>query len=66
MALLETFLRPMTWAEYPSPADELFRMLRTPGVGEQMVLEEDWFIETALRATNPGITDDELAVYRAP
>jgi haloalkane dehalogenase len=66
VALLETFLRPMTWAEYPSPADELFRMLRTPGVGEQMVLEENWFIETALRATNPGITDDDLAVYRAP
>jgi haloalkane dehalogenase len=50
VALLETFLRPMTWAEYP--AAELFRLLRTPGTGEQMVLEEDWFIETALRATN--------------
>jgi haloalkane dehalogenase len=66
VALLETFMRPMTWAEYPSPADELFKLLRTPGVGEKMVLEENWFIETALRATNPGITDDDLAVYRAP
>jgi haloalkane dehalogenase len=66
VALLETFLRPMTWAEYPSPADELFQALRTPGTGEQMVLEENWFIETALRATNPGISDDDLAAYRAP
>lgn len=64
VALLETFLRPMTWAEYP--AAELFRLLRTPGTGEQMVLEENWFIETALRATNPRITDDDLAAYRAP
>jgi haloalkane dehalogenase len=66
VALLETFLRPMTWAEYPSPADQLFRALRTPGTGEQMVLEENWFIETALRATNPGISDETLAAYRAP
>jgi haloalkane dehalogenase len=53
VVLLETFLRPMTWAEYPSPADELFRLLRTPGTCEQMVLEENWFIETALRHQPP-------------
>lgn len=66
VALMETFLRPLTWAEYPKPADELFRALRTPGVGEQMVLEENWFIETAIRASSHGITDEELAVYGAP
>jgi haloalkane dehalogenase len=66
VALMETFLRPLSWAEYPKPADELFRALRTPGTGEQMVLEENWFIETAIRASSSGITDDDLAVYRAP
>jgi haloalkane dehalogenase len=66
VALLETFLRPMSWAEYPARAVDLFQALRTPGIGEQMVLEENWFIEIALRATNPGITDDDLAAYRAP
>lgn len=66
IALLETFLRPMTWAEYPARAAELFQALRTAGIGEKMVLDENWFIEVALRATNPGITDDDLAVYRAP
>jgi haloalkane dehalogenase len=66
VALLETFLRPMTWAEYPAQAVDLFRALRTAGIGEKMVLEENWFIEVALRATNPGITDDDLAVYRMP
>lgn len=66
VALLETFLRPMTWAEYPPEAAPLFQSLRTPGTGEKMVLEKNWFIETALRATNPQITDDDLAAYRAP
>jgi haloalkane dehalogenase len=66
VALMETFLRPLSWAEYPKPADELFRALRTPGVGEQMVLEQNWFIETAIRASSHGITDEDLAVYCGP
>jgi len=66
VALVETFLRPMTWAEYPAAAVDLFKTLRTPGAGEKMALDENWFIETALRATNPGISDDDLAVYRRP
>ena len=66
IAVLETFLRPLTWADYSPPADELFQSIRTPGVGEQMVLEDGWFIEVALRATNPGISDEDLAVYRSP
>ena len=57
--MLETFLRPLSWAEFRSAA--AFRALRAPGTGEKMVLEENWFIETRLRATDPGITDDDLA-----
>jgi pimeloyl-ACP methyl ester carboxylesterase len=59
VALMETVLRPLAWAEYPKPADELFRALRRPGIGEQIVLEENWFIETAIRASSHAITDDE-------
>ncbi|WP_335992139.1 haloalkane dehalogenase [Glycomyces sp. MUSA5-2] len=66
VSVMETFLRPMTWAEYPAGAVEFFRTLRTPGAGERMALEENWFIETALRATNGGISDADLAVYREP
>lgn len=66
VAVMETFLRPMSWAEYPAPAVPLFRRLRTPGAGEQMALEENWFIESALRATNPDIADADLDVYREP
>ncbi|GAA1676347.1 haloalkane dehalogenase [Glycomyces endophyticus] len=66
VVVMETFLRPMTWEEYPAGAVGFFRALRTPGEGERMALEENWFIETALRATNGGISDEDLAVYRKP
>lgn len=66
IAVLETFLRPLSWSDYPPPAVELFQALRTPGIGERMAIDDNWFIESALHATNPGISDDDLAVYRAP
>jgi haloalkane dehalogenase len=66
VALIETFLRPMTWSIYPPAAVELFRRLRTPGAGETMALDENWFIESSLRLTVPDLTDEDLAVYRAP
>jgi haloalkane dehalogenase len=66
IALLETFLRPMTWAEYPPRAVDFFRTLRTAGAGERMALDDNWFIETGLRATSPGISDADLDIYRAP
>jgi haloalkane dehalogenase len=66
LVLLETFLRPMTWAEYPAGAVGFFRALRTPGEGERMALQENFFIETALRRTTAALSDADLAVYRAP
>lgn len=66
VVVMETFLRPMTWAEFPAGAVEFFRTLRTPGAGERMALEENWFIENAIRATNGGIADADMAVYRKP
>lgn len=67
LVLFETFLRPMRWDEWSAPGAELFRRLRTPGVGEQMVLEENQFLERSLsngirRRLDPG----ELAAYYAP
>jgi haloalkane dehalogenase len=66
IVLLETFLRPMTWADYAPPVDGFFQAIRTPGTGERMVLEENWFIEVGLPVPNPGITDKDMAVYRSP
>jgi haloalkane dehalogenase len=66
IVLLETLLRPMSWADFPEAVARLVRALRTPGAGERMALEENFFIETSLPATSRSLTDADLDVYRAP
>src|SRR5260370_40137712 len=67
LAFME-FLFPMpTWEDFPAIARETFQKVRTPGVGEKMILEGNVFVEGIL----PGaivrkLTDEEMSVYRAP
>lgn len=67
LVVFETFLRPMEWDEWSPRGAELFRALRTPGVGERMVLEENQFLA---RSLSNGIArrlgSDESAAYYAP
>src|ERR1700732_1662457 len=65
LAFME-FIRPMpTWDDFPTP--ETFQNFRTPGVGEKMILEGNTFVERILPgATIRNLTDEEMAVYRAP
>lgn len=67
VAFMETFMRPLSWSEFPDAARNLFQAIRTPGVGERMVLEENLFIEQALpfgvmRTLDP----EDMAAYREP
>ncbi|GLW07025.1 haloalkane dehalogenase [Microtetraspora sp. NBRC 13810] len=70
LVLVETFLRPQTWAELGPDVADWFRSLRTPGLGETLVLEHNVFIEggglTSEFSTRKGIAEEDLAVYRAP
>lgn len=67
VVVFETFLRPLAWREWPPLAAELFRALRTPGVGEQMVLEENQFLARSLDSgIKRTLTDEERAQYFAP
>lgn len=67
VAFMETIVRPMTWAEFPGESRPRLEALRTAGVGEIKVLDENVFIEQALRATVlSGLSDEDLAVYRSP
>ena len=67
LAFME-FIRPMpTWNEFHPDAVEIFKKFRTPGVGEKLILDENAFVEQVL----PGaivrrLTEEEMAVYRAP
>jgi haloalkane dehalogenase len=67
LVLFETFLRPMEWQEWSPQGAELFRALRTSGVGEQMVLEQNQFLARSLsNGIQRRLGDDELAAYYAP
>ncbi|MFE4633237.1 haloalkane dehalogenase [Streptomyces sp. NPDC056773] len=67
LAFMETILRPMTWEEYPPAARARFEAIRTPGVGEEMILERNLFIEDSIGKTvlNP-MSEADHAVYAAP
>src|SRR5882724_5975118 len=61
IAFTETIVKPMTWQEFPAGARPLFESMRTPGVGELMVLDQNAFIEQALpRTTVRGLTEEDL------
>ncbi|MBT2477234.1 haloalkane dehalogenase [Streptomyces sp. ISL-94] len=67
LAFMETILRPMGWEEYPPAARARFQAIRTPGVGEEMVLDRNLFIEDSIRQTvlHP-MSEADRVVYAAP
>ncbi|MFB3084316.1 MAG: haloalkane dehalogenase [Gammaproteobacteria bacterium] len=54
--------------EATGPLGDFFRMLRTPGVGEKMVLQNNYFVEGVLPKMGivRKLTKAEMDVYRAP
>jgi haloalkane dehalogenase len=67
VAFMEPIVRPLATAEFPAAARSLFEAMRTAGVGERMVLKENFFIEQALPSTVlRGLGTDELQAYREP
>lgn len=69
MAFME-FIRPMaTWDDFHQvpQAREIFRKIRTPGVGEQLVLRDNAFVEKILPGSiRRKLSDEEMEVYRRP
>jgi haloalkane dehalogenase len=67
LAFME-FIRPMpTWLDFHTDQVDTFKKFRTPGVGEKMILDENFFVERVLpAATVRKLTEEEMAVYRAP
>lgn len=59
VAFMEGHLRPV------AAVDPIFEQFRTPAVGERLVLEENFLIETLLPAA-VSLTPQELEVYRRP
>ena len=67
VVVFETILASSRWAEYPPQGAELFRALRTPGVGEKLVLEDNGFLPVSLaHGIRTGLSDADRAEYYAP
>lgn len=67
LVLMETILRPMTWDDFPAPHRARYQTLRAPGTGETKVLDENFFIEQALKLTvRSGLAPEAHDVYRQP
>lgn len=68
LAFMEGHLRPLAgWNDFDPGGRDIFRRLRTPGVGERMVLDENFLLDTLLPAgmVHPPSPAD-LAVYQRP
>lgn len=66
LAYMESIVRPVTWAEWPAAARNVFQGLRSPA-GEEMVLQKNVFVERVLPGSVlRGLTDAEMAIYRRP
>ncbi|PZG02379.1 haloalkane dehalogenase [Micromonospora deserti] len=67
IAFTETIVKPMAWEEFPEGGQAMFRAIKTPGVGEAMILDDNAFIEQVLPATvATPLSPEDLAVYRSP
>lgn len=65
IALIETFLRPMSWDEMPPLGAELFRKFRS-AEGDRMILAENMSIEFNLPKGVANLSPEDHDVYRAP
>ncbi|MFJ3984975.1 haloalkane dehalogenase [Streptomyces fungicidicus] len=66
LAFTETIVKPLVGDEFPQAGRELFTLLRTPGVGEEMVLEKSLFIEGLPDTLVTPLEPADLEVYRRP
>jgi haloalkane dehalogenase len=67
IVFFETMLASSYWTDYPPQGAELFRALRTPGVGEKLVLEDNGFLPRSLEhGVRSGLSPEDRAEYYAP
>lgn len=68
LAFMEAILAPVpSWGDLPSDFQQIFKMFRTPEVGWNMIVNQNFFVEKIL----PGsvvraLTDKEMDRYREP
>ncbi|WP_371673815.1 haloalkane dehalogenase [Streptomyces sp. NBC_00289] len=67
IAFTETIVKPMAWEEFPEGGRELFRAIKTEGVGEAMILDDNLMIEEGLPGTVVSpLAPADLEAYLQP
>jgi haloalkane dehalogenase len=66
IAFTETIVKPMSWQEFPDAGRELFQSIKTPGIGETMMLDQNAFIEMLPGSVAGVLTEQDLQTYRKP
>ena len=68
IAFMEAILQPLpSWDLLQEPMKSMFKAMRTPDVGWEMVAVNNIFVEQILPGSVArGLTDEEMAHYRAP
>jgi haloalkane dehalogenase len=67
IAFLESIIKPMAWEELSPQARERSKLIRAPGAGEEMVLEENLFVRQAFTGgVLTPVGESDLEAYLAP
>jgi haloalkane dehalogenase len=67
IAFLESIVKPMAWEDLSPQARERAEMVRAPGSGEKMVLEQNLFLRTAFTGgVLTPVSDEDLQAYLSP
>ena len=66
IAYMEAIVAPLRWDQWPEAAVSVFQAFRSPQ-GEEMVLEQNVFVEQVLPSSMVRkLSEEEMAVYRSP
>ena len=66
IAYMEALVAPLRWDDWPKAATDVFRAFRSPK-GEEMVLEQNVFVEQVLpTSVVRDLSEEEMAIYRRP
>ena len=67
IAFTEAIVKPMTWEEFPEGGRSLFEAIKTEGVGEAMILDDNAFLLQGLPTTvATSLAEEDLAAYLRP
>jgi haloalkane dehalogenase len=67
LAFLESIVKPMAWEELSPQARDRSKAIRTPGTGEDMVLDQNLFVRQAFTGgVLSPVGDEDLETYLAP